>query len=102
MSHPMRANGRLLYKPFEHTYFERAEQLPHQCASALFAHLTSSKHQTHPGVRPDGHWNLSGSEEHVALLFFFVNHLIILIDDGYGEEDTSTTANGTEEVGNNR
>merc|ERR1711967_69622 len=91
--------GRLLYKP-SHTHI-----LSELNSSRTTAHPVCSlpsKQQTHPGVRPDGHWNRSHSEEHVTLLFFFVNHLVVLIDDGYGEEDTSPTANGTEEVGNNR
>jgi len=48
--------------------------------------------------------NLNGSivtklsEEHVALLLFLVDHLVVLVDDGDAQKNASTAADGAEEI----
>mmetsp|Transcript_21688 Transcript_21688/g.18476 ORF Transcript_21688/g.18476 Transcript_21688/m.18476 type:complete len:87 (-) Transcript_21688:266-526(-) len=43
----------------------------------------------------DGHHML---EENISLLFLLIQCLIVLIDDGNRQQDTSSRANGTEHV----
>merc|ERR1719498_2325923 len=41
---------------------------------------------------------LLSSEEHVSLLFLFVDDLKVLIDDGDSQEDTSAATNGSKKI----